>query len=144
MTSHFFFFLSSQKRHHHMNPTSLNLIPELSWWNVSTNITGIVLFLWFLYSSVLLFDLWNVISLSDWINLTLDDRTSQKMLWLSEGGAKVSRMSEEVCPVLDRPERYEYSPQVCKWVSESVSTLFLFCHAIYKNQFLNSSCQSFI
>uniref|UniRef100_A0A9J8DB58 Zgc:195001 n=1 Tax=Cyprinus carpio carpio TaxID=630221 RepID=A0A9J8DB58_CYPCA len=50
-----------------------------------------------------------------WINLSLDDRTAQKMLWLSEGGAKVSRMSEEVCPVLDRPERYEHSPQVlCK------------------------------
>uniref|UniRef100_A0A9J7YVJ4 Zgc:195001 n=1 Tax=Cyprinus carpio carpio TaxID=630221 RepID=A0A9J7YVJ4_CYPCA len=52
---------------------------------------------------------------ADWINLSLDDRTAQKMLWLSEGGAKVSRMSEEVCPVLDRPERYEHSPQVlCK------------------------------
>ncbi|KAK2916285.1 hypothetical protein QQF64_024779 [Cirrhinus molitorella] len=50
-----------------------------------------------------------------WIKLTLDDRTAQKMLWLSEGGAKVSRMSEEVCPVLDRPERFEHSPQVlCK------------------------------
>lgn len=50
-----------------------------------------------------------------WMNVSLDDRTAQKMLWLSEGGAKVSRMSEEVCPVLDRPERYEHSPQVlCK------------------------------
>ncbi|KAI2666311.1 Tripartite motif-containing protein 16-like protein [Labeo rohita] len=50
-----------------------------------------------------------------WINLSLDERTAQKMLWLSEGGAKVSRMSEEVCPVLDRPERFEHSPQVlCK------------------------------
>ncbi|XP_056309564.1 tripartite motif-containing protein 16-like protein [Danio aesculapii] len=50
-----------------------------------------------------------------WMNISLDDRTAQKMLWLSEGGTKVSRMSEEVCPVLDRPERYEHSPQVlCK------------------------------
>ncbi|XP_030645638.1 tripartite motif-containing protein 16-like protein [Chanos chanos] len=50
-----------------------------------------------------------------WIPLSLDDRTAQKLLWLSEGGAKVSRMSEEVCPVLDRPERFEHSPQVlCK------------------------------
>lgn len=48
------------------------------------------------------------------MNVSLDDRTAQKMLWLSEGGAKVSRMSEEVCPVLDRPERYEHSPQVRK------------------------------
>ncbi|XP_049324043.1 stonustoxin subunit beta isoform X2 [Astyanax mexicanus] len=52
---------------------------------------------------------------ADWMPLSLDDRTSQKLLWLSEGGSKVSRMSEEVCPVLDRPERYEHSPQVlCK------------------------------
>ncbi|XP_051569531.1 tripartite motif-containing protein 16-like protein [Myxocyprinus asiaticus] len=50
-----------------------------------------------------------------WMNLSLDDRTAQKLLWLSEGGAKVSRMTEEVCPVLDRPERFEHSPQVlCK------------------------------
>ncbi|XP_017565837.1 stonustoxin subunit beta [Pygocentrus nattereri] len=50
-----------------------------------------------------------------WMSLSLDDRTAQKLLWLSEGGTKVSRMSEEACPVLDRPERYEHSPQVlCK------------------------------
>ncbi|GLD57450.1 pleckstrin homology domain-containing family A member 4 isoform X1, partial [Lates japonicus] len=50
-----------------------------------------------------------------WINLSLDDKTANKMLWISENGSKVCRRTEEVCPVLDRPERYEYSPQVlCK------------------------------
>ncbi|XP_062331589.1 stonustoxin subunit beta-like [Osmerus eperlanus] len=34
------------------------------------------------------------------------------MLWISEGGVKVTRRTEEVCPVLDRPERYEQDPQV--------------------------------
>lgn len=34
------------------------------------------------------------------------------MLWVSDGGTKVCRRTKEVCPVLDRPERYEYSPQV--------------------------------
>lgn len=46
------------------------------------------------------------------MNMTLDDKTANKMLWLSEGGSKVCRRTEEVCPVLDGPERYEYSPQV--------------------------------
>uniref|UniRef100_A0A3B5JYV3 Zgc:195001 n=1 Tax=Takifugu rubripes TaxID=31033 RepID=A0A3B5JYV3_TAKRU len=37
-----------------------------------------------------------------WVPVSLDDRTAQKLLWISEGGAKV-------------PERYEHSPQVlCK------------------------------
>ncbi|XP_051273765.1 tripartite motif-containing protein 16-like protein isoform X1 [Dicentrarchus labrax] len=50
-----------------------------------------------------------------WMNLTLDDKTANKMLWISDSGSKVCRRTEEVCPVLDRPERYEYSPQVvCK------------------------------
>ncbi|XP_067101433.1 stonustoxin subunit beta-like [Osmerus mordax] len=51
-----------------------------------------------------------------WINLSLDEKTANKALWISESGAKVSRMTDEVlCPVLDRPERYEDSPQVlCK------------------------------
>lgn len=49
---------------------------------------------------------------ADWKNLSLDDKTANKMLWISEGGSKVCRRTEEVCPVLDRPERYEYSPQV--------------------------------
>ncbi|KAM9716323.1 stonustoxin subunit beta-like [Menidia menidia] len=51
-----------------------------------------------------------------WINLSMDDRTANKALWITEGGAKVARMTDSVtCPVLDRPERYEYAPQVlCK------------------------------
>ncbi|XP_057682862.1 tripartite motif-containing protein 16-like protein [Corythoichthys intestinalis] len=48
----------------------------------------------------------------DWINLSLDDKTANKMLWISDNGSKVCRRIEEVCPVLDRPERYECSPQV--------------------------------
>uniref|UniRef100_A0A4W5L1Q9 Zgc:195001 n=1 Tax=Hucho hucho TaxID=62062 RepID=A0A4W5L1Q9_9TELE len=52
---------------------------------------------------------------SDWIPLSLDDKTAQKLLWISESNLKVSRMSEEVCPYPMRPERYEHSPQVlCK------------------------------
>lgn len=52
-------------------------------------------------------------ALSDWINLSLDDKTANKMLWITEGGAKVARMTDNItCPVLDRPERYEYAPQV--------------------------------
>ncbi|XP_056157653.1 stonustoxin subunit beta-like [Lampris incognitus] len=48
-----------------------------------------------------------------WISLTLDDKTANKMLWITEGGAKVARMTDDVmCPVLDRPERYEHAPQV--------------------------------
>ncbi|XP_028333060.1 stonustoxin subunit beta-like [Gouania willdenowi] len=51
-----------------------------------------------------------------WINLTFDDKTANKVLWITEGGAKVARMTDDLtCPVLDRAERYEYSPQVlCK------------------------------
>uniref|UniRef100_UPI0037E96024 stonustoxin subunit beta-like n=1 Tax=Semicossyphus pulcher TaxID=241346 RepID=UPI0037E96024 len=52
-----------------------------------------------------------------WINLSLDDKTANKLLWISDGGSKLCRRTEEVCPCLDRPERYEYSPQVlCKEV----------------------------
>lgn len=44
----------------------------------------------------------------------MDDKTANKMLWITEGGAKVARKTDDVtCPVLDRPERYEYAPQVC-------------------------------
>uniref|UniRef100_A0A147AA71 Tripartite motif protein 39.1 n=1 Tax=Fundulus heteroclitus TaxID=8078 RepID=A0A147AA71_FUNHE len=50
-----------------------------------------------------------------WIDLTLDNKTANKMLWISDGGSKVCRRTKEVCPVLDGPDRYEYSPQVlCK------------------------------
>ncbi|XP_055085847.1 stonustoxin subunit beta-like, partial [Periophthalmus magnuspinnatus] len=51
-----------------------------------------------------------------WHNLSLDDKTANKTLWITEGGAKVARKTDDVtCPVLDRPERYEYAPQVlCK------------------------------
>ncbi|XP_026207643.1 stonustoxin subunit beta-like [Anabas testudineus] len=51
-----------------------------------------------------------------WVNLSLDDKTANKMLWITEGGAKVARKTDDItCPVLDRPERYEYAPQVlCK------------------------------
>lgn len=50
--------------------------------------------------------------LSDWIPLSLDDKTAQKLLWISEGGSKVARTSDAVCPYPNRPERYEHSPQV--------------------------------
>ncbi|XP_028989403.1 stonustoxin subunit beta-like [Betta splendens] len=51
-----------------------------------------------------------------WINLSLDDKTANKALWITEGGTKVARKTDDLtCPVLDRPERYEYAPQVlCK------------------------------
>ncbi|XP_029954324.1 stonustoxin subunit beta-like [Salarias fasciatus] len=54
--------------------------------------------------------------LKHWINLTLDEKTANKKLWITDGGVKVARMTDDVtCPVLDRQERYEYSPQVlCK------------------------------
>ncbi|KAM4531103.1 tripartite motif-containing protein 16 [Odontesthes bonariensis] len=47
--------------------------------------------------------------------LSLDDKTAQKLLWISEGGSKVARTTDAVCPYPNRPERYEDSPQVlCK------------------------------
>ncbi|XP_039991879.1 stonustoxin subunit beta-like [Xiphias gladius] len=51
-----------------------------------------------------------------WISLSLDDKTANKMLWITAGGAKAARMTDDIaCPVLERPERYEYAPQVlCK------------------------------
>lgn len=51
--------------------------------------------------------------LSDWIDLSLDDKTANKMLWITESGSKVSRMTDNItCPVLETQERYEYVPQV--------------------------------
>ncbi|XP_053707122.1 tripartite motif-containing protein 16 [Synchiropus splendidus] len=53
--------------------------------------------------------------MSHWFPLTLDDKTAQKLLWISEGGSKVARSADAVCPYPNRPERYEHSPQVlCK------------------------------
>ncbi|XP_040046163.1 tripartite motif-containing protein 16-like protein [Gasterosteus aculeatus] len=50
-----------------------------------------------------------------WLPFSLDERTAQKLLWISEGGSKVARTSDAVCPYPTRPERYEHSPQVlCK------------------------------
>ncbi|KAK5850751.1 hypothetical protein PBY51_001602 [Eleginops maclovinus] len=50
-----------------------------------------------------------------WKNFSLDDKTANKHLWIGDNGSKVFRRTEELCPVLDRSERYEYSPQVvCK------------------------------
>ena len=50
--------------------------------------------------------------LSDWFQPSLDDKTAQKLLWISEGGSKVARTSDAVCPYPNRPERYDHSPQV--------------------------------
>lgn len=58
-------------------------------------------------------------SATDWMDLSLDDKSANKMLWVSDGGSRVCRRTEEVCPVLDRPERYEYSPQA----SQTTNTL---------------------
>ncbi|CAL8285021.1 unnamed protein product [Merluccius merluccius] len=51
-----------------------------------------------------------------WMKLSLDEKTANKTLWITEGGTKVSRMTDtSTCPVLNRPERYEHTPQVlCK------------------------------
>lgn len=50
---------------------------------------------------------------SDWFSLSLDNKTANKQLWIREDSAKVARMTNNVnCPVLERPERYEYVPQV--------------------------------
>ncbi|KAJ3600923.1 hypothetical protein NHX12_031896 [Muraenolepis orangiensis] len=46
-----------------------------------------------------------------WLPLTLDDKTAQKLLWISENGTKVARTSEAVCPYPNRPDRYDHSPQ---------------------------------
>ncbi|KAF5881281.1 tripartite motif-containing protein 16-like protein, partial [Clarias magur] len=46
-----------------------------------------------------------------WIPISLDEKTAQKLLWLSEGGTKVTHASDQSCPVFNRPERYEGTPQ---------------------------------
>ena len=66
-----------------------------------------------MHSGILLFELECLLfSFVDWFNLSLDDKTANKMLWISNTGSKVTRRTQEVCPCLDRPERYELSPQV--------------------------------
>ncbi|XP_077358509.1 tripartite motif-containing protein 16-like isoform X2 [Festucalex cinctus] len=64
-----------------------------------------------------------------WMNLSFDARTANKVLWVTQGGAKVSRITDDVtCPVLDGPDRFEYMPQVlCK---EGI----LGCRAYYEVQ----------
>lgn len=54
----------------------------------------------------------SLLLLSDWLTINLDDRTAQKLLWISEGATKVARTSDAICPYPNRPERYEHSPQV--------------------------------
>ncbi|XP_061910860.1 tripartite motif-containing protein 16-like [Entelurus aequoreus] len=51
-----------------------------------------------------------------WMNINFDKRTANRKLWVSEGGAKVARLTDDItCPVLEGPERFEYMPQVlCK------------------------------
>ncbi|XP_070407491.1 tripartite motif-containing protein 16 [Nothobranchius furzeri] len=50
-----------------------------------------------------------------WLPVSLDDKTAQKLLWISEGGSKVARTADAVCPYPNRPERFDHSPQVlCK------------------------------
>ncbi|XP_061667098.1 tripartite motif-containing protein 16-like [Syngnathoides biaculeatus] len=40
-----------------------------------------------------------------WMKLSFDARTANKALWVTEGGAKVARITDDVtCPVLERPE----------------------------------------
>ncbi|XP_037134444.1 tripartite motif-containing protein 16-like [Syngnathus acus] len=61
-----------------------------------------------------------------WINLSFDARTANKVLWVSQGGAKVSRITDDVtCPVLEGPERFEYMPQVlCKEAIQGVRAYY--------------------
>lgn len=120
-----------------MSPTSQNQQTELSSWLVRAHfhvtlnvITGCCCCSIFMSNSP---NTW--FFLADWKNLSLDDKTANKMLWISDGGSKVCRRTEEVCPVLDRPERYEYSPQVhhmymhldgVSWRKHTSFSLFLF------------------
>lgn len=63
---------------------------------------------------------------SDWIPLSLDDKTANRALWIAKDGAKVVRKTDDaICPVLERPERYEYAPQVQKTI------LMKMCYAKY-------------
>lgn len=103
--------LPPQRRFQCMNQISLSPNAELTSSNVSQMFHFISQFhLNFAFFKVLIFYFYYL----DWFNLTMDDKTANKMLWITEGGAKVARMTDNVtCPVLDRPERYEYAPQVC-------------------------------
>lgn len=58
---------------------------------------------------------------SDWFPVSLDDKTAQKLLWISESSSKVARTSDAVCPYPNRPERYEDSPQVVNTDSDGYS-----------------------
>ncbi|KAK7938414.1 hypothetical protein WMY93_001740 [Mugilogobius chulae] len=49
-----------------------------------------------------------------WFPLTFDDRTAQKLLWLSEGGSKVARTSEQ-CVLSDQTRALRPLPRRACW-----------------------------
>lgn len=51
--------------------------------------------------------------LKHWINISLNPKTANKLLWVARDGSEVKRMTDDLtCPVLENPERYEHSPQI--------------------------------
>lgn len=105
-------FVVTQKRYQTTSPTSLSPRADLILSNVRTNTDYP---LWFRFPAKMLPYLMtkHCPHSPDWMDLSLDDKTANKMLWITEGGSKVARMTDDVtCPVLDRPERYEHTPQV--------------------------------
>ncbi|KAK7919696.1 hypothetical protein WMY93_010980 [Mugilogobius chulae] len=54
--------------------------------------------------------------LKHWISISLNAKTANKLLWVADDGATVSRMTDDLtCPVLETPDRYEHVPQIlCK------------------------------